>query len=402
MKITAFETVQLGEFPNLLWLRIHTDQGLVGLGETFYAASTVASYIHEVLAEKLIGADPLRIDRISRQISHDYAIGTGSTGVEIRAASAVDIALWDILGKLTGQPIHQLLGGLSRDRIRIYNTCGGYHYGRRAAGKMEDKFGIKEAPPGPYDDLNAFMNRADDLAESLLSEGITAMKIWPFDWAAEANGGNDISPAELDKAIEPFRKIRKQVGRRMDIMVELHSLWNLPTAKKIFAALEEFEPFWFEDPVKMTNLDAIEQLARFTRVPICASETLAGRIVFKDLMARNAAGVIMPDLGWVGGIGEAKKIATMAEAHHLPVAPHDCVGPIVLTSSIHLALNAPNALIQETVRAYTSTWYKDIVTVMPVLKDGYAYPMTGPGLGTELLPDLHKRKDATVRWSKVT
>jgi len=173
-------------------------------------------------------------------------------------------------------------------------------------------------------------------------------------------------------------------------------------AKKIFSALEEFEPFWFEDPIKMTNLDGIEQLARFTRVPICASETLAGRIVFKDLMARNAAGVIMPDLGWVGGIGEAKKIATMAEAHHLPVAPHDCVGPIVLTSSLHLALNAPNALIQETVRAYTSTWYKDIVTVMPTIRDGYAYPMTGPGLGTELLPDLHKRKDAKVRWSKAS
>ena len=402
MKITAFETIQLGEFPNLLWLRIHTDQGVVGLGETFYAADTVATYIHEILAEKLIGADPRRIDKISRQISHDYTIGTGSTGVEIRAASAVDIALWDMLGRMTGQPIYQLLGGLSRDRIRIYNTCAGYHYVRHATGKIEEKFGLTAKSSGPYEDLDAFMNRADDLAESLLSEGITAMKIWPFDWAAEANAGIHISAAELDKAIEPFRKIRKRVGRKIDIMVELHSLWNLPTAKKIFAALEEFEPFWFEDPVKMTNLDAIEQLARFTRVPICASETLAGRIVFKDLMARNAAGVIMPDLGWVGGIGEAKKIATMAEAHHLPVAPHDCVGPVVLASSIHLALNAPNALIQETVRAYTSTWYRDIVTVMPTLKDGYAYPMTGPGLGTELLPDLHKRKDAKVRWSKAT
>ena len=401
MKITGLETVQLGDYPNLLWLRVHTDQGIVGLGETFYAAGTVASYIHEILAEKLLGQDPLRIDKISRQISHDYTIGTASTGVEIRAASAVDIALWDILGKLTGQPIHQLLGGLSRDRIRIYNTCAGYQYVRKATGKIEEKFGLNKKTTGPYEDLDAFMNRADELAESLLSEGITAMKIWPFDWAAEANAGIHISAAELNKAIEPFRKIRKQVGKKIDIMVELHSLWNLPTAKKIFSALEEFDPFWFEDPVKMTNLDAIEQLARFTRVPICASETLAGRIVFKELMARNAAGVIMPDLGWVGGVGEAKKIATMAEAHHLPVAPHDCTGPIVLISSIHLALNAPNALIQETVRAYTSTWYRDLVTVMPRLEGGYAYPMTGPGLGTELLPGIEKRKDATVIWSKV-
>jgi L-alanine-DL-glutamate epimerase-like enolase superfamily enzyme len=401
MKITALETIRLGDFPNLLWLRVHTDQGIVGLGETFYAAETVDTYVHEVLADKLLGADPLRIDKISRQISYDYPIGTASTGIEIRAASTVDIALWDILGKLTGQPIHQLLGGLSRDRIRIYNTCAGYHYVRKVQAKIEDTFGLSRKSSGPYEDLDAFLNRADDLAESLLSEGITAMKIWPFDWAAHANGGLYISAAELDKAIEPFRKIRKRVGRKIDIMVELHSLWNLPTAKRIFAALEEFDPFWYEDPVKMTNLDAVEQLARFTRVPVCASETLASRIVFKDLMARNAAGVIMPDLGWVGGISEAKKIATMAEAHLLPVAPHDCTGPIVLISSIHLALNAPNALIQETVRAYLATWYRDIVTVMPDIRDGYAYPMQGPGLGTELLPGLERRKDATVRWSKL-
>ena len=400
MKITAFETIQLGEFPNLLWLRIHTDQGLVGLGETFYAADTVATYIHEILAEKLLGADPLRIDKISRQISHDYTIGTGSTGVEIRAASTVDIALWDILGRLTVQPVYQLLGGLSRDRIRIYNTCAGYHYVRHATGKIEEKFGLNAKSTGPYEDLDAFMNRADDLAESLLSEGITAMKIWPFDWAAEANAGNYISAAELDKAVEPFRKIRKRVGRKIDIMVELHSLWNLPTVKKIFTALEEFEPFWFEDPVKMTNLDAIEQLARFTRVPICASETLAGRIVFKDLMARNAAGVIMPDLGWVGGIGEAKKIATMAEAHHLPVAPHDATGPVTLIAGNHIVMNAPNGLIQEIVRSYYASWYRDIVTEMPKLENGIMYPLTGPGLGTALQPEMLKRKDAKLRTTK--
>ncbi|MSP47954.1 MAG: mandelate racemase/muconate lactonizing enzyme family protein [Alphaproteobacteria bacterium] len=400
MKITALETIQLGEFPNLMWLRVHTDQGLVGLGETFFAPGTVANYIHEVAAHKLLGADPRRIDRISRMLAVDYYVGIGATGVETRAASAVDIALWDILGQMTNQPIHQLLGGLSRDRIRIYNTCAGYQYVRKATGQLAENFGLNKKSDGPYEDLDAFLNRADELAESLLSEGITAMKIWPFDWAAEANGGLHISPSEMDTALEPFRKIRKRVGNKIDIMVELHSLWNLTTAKRIFVALEEFDPYWYEDPVKMSNLDAVEQLARFTRVPICASETLASRYAYRDLMARNAAGIIMPDLGWVGGISEAKKIATMAEAHHLPVAPHDCTGPIVLVSSVHLSLNAPNALIQETVRAYTSGWYNELVTDLPRIEKGYAYPMTGPGLGTKLLPGLDKRKDATVRWSK--
>jgi galactonate dehydratase len=400
MKITALETIQLGEFPNLLWLRVHTDQGLVGLGETFYAPGAIATFIHEIASHKLLGADPRQIDRISRTLAVDYYLGVGSTGVETRAASAVDIALWDILGQMTGQPIHQLLGGLSRDRIRIYNTCAGYQYVRKATGQMAENFGLNRKSDGPYEDLDAFLNRADELAESLLSEGITAMKIWPFDWAAEANQGLHISAAELDKALEPFRKIRKRVGKRIDIMVELHSLWNLTTAKRIFAALEEFDPYWYEDPVKMANLDAVEQLARYTRVPICASETLASRFAYRDLMARNAAGIIMPDLGWVGGVSEAKKIATMAEAHHLPVAPHDCTGPVVLISSVHLSLNAPNALIQETVRAYTSGWYNELVTDLPRIEKGYAYPMTGPGLGTRLLPGIDKRKDALVRWSK--
>jgi len=402
MKITGLETIQLGEFSNLMWVRVHTDEGPIGLGETFYAPLTVANFIHEIVAPKLLGTDPRKIDKVSRLLAVDYPLGMGATGVEMRAASAIDIALWDILGQITGQPIHQLLGGASRDRIRIYNTCAGYHYVRNnSAVDLNDKFGLTRKSKGPYEDLDAFLNNADELAHSLLSEGITAMKIWPFDYAAEANGGLHISPQELDTALEPFRKIRKAVGNKIDIMVELHSLWNLTTAKRIFSALEEFDPYWFEDPVRMTNLDAVEELARYTRVPICASETIATRFQYRDLMARNAAGIIMPDLGWVGGISEAKKIATMAEAHHLPVAPHDCTGPIVLISSIHLGINAPNALIQETVRAYTSTWYRDLVTVMPKLENGYAYPMEGPGLGTALQPGLESRADATVRWSKV-
>ena len=131
------------------------------------------------------------------------------------------------------------------------------------------------------------------------------------------------------------------------------------------AALEEFDPYWFEDPVKMTNMDALAQLARSTRVPICASETLAGRPAFLEMMQKQAAGIVMLDLSWVGGLSEAKKIATMAEAFHLPVAPHDCTGPVVFIASCHLSLNAPNALIQESVRAYYTGWYRELVTELP-------------------------------------
>jgi galactonate dehydratase len=398
MRISAIETIQLAEFPNLLWVQVHTDQGLVGLGETFFGPDAVAAYIHESAAPRLLGDDPLAIDRHSRTLLTCY-LGFSSSGAELRGASAIDIALWDLFGQAASQPIHQLLGGLSRPRIRIYNTCAGYRYVRKNVGQLTDNWGLGQAE-GPYEDLDAFLNRADELAHSLLEQGITGMKIWPFDFAAEGSGGLYISPGELDKALEPFRKIRGAVGDRMDVMVELHSLWNLPTAKRIFSALEEFEPFWFEDPIKMNNADALADLAASTEVPICASETLSTRFAFRELLEKQAVGVVMLDLSWVGGLSEARKIAAMAETYHLPVAPHDCTGPVVLTASVHLSLNATNALIQETVRAFTNGWYRELVTDLPEIKDGHVYPMAGPGLGTRLHPDVLRRKDAVIRRSR--
>jgi L-alanine-DL-glutamate epimerase-like enolase superfamily enzyme len=225
------------------------------------------------------------------------------------------------------------------------------------------------------------------------------MKIWPFDFAAERWGGHYISAEELDQALEPFRKIRSAVGDKMDIMVELHTLWDLPTAKRIFRALEEFEPFWFEDPIKMTSADDLAELAASTHVPICASETLATRSAFRALLERDAVGVVMLDLSWVGGLSEARKIAAMAETYHLPVAPHDCTGPVVYTASVHLSLNATNALIQESVRAFYTGWYRELVTELPRIENGFVYPMAGAGLGTRLQPDVVKRRDATIRRS---
>ena len=396
MKISALQTIRLAEFPNLLWVQLETDEGLTGLGETFFRPEPVEAYLHATVAPQLLGQDPSRIDGISRRLMNDYLDFSGS-GAEMRAASAVDIALWDLFGQATGLPIHQLLGGLTRDRIRTYNTCAGTRYVRAAGGQATGNWGL--GGEGPYEDLDAFLHRADELALSLLEDGITGMKIWPFDLAAERWDGLTIAPDELAQALRPFERIRAAVGNRMDVMVEFHSLWNLPTAKRICHALEDFEPFWFEDPIKMTNLDALADLAASTHVPICASETLAGRPAFRELMAKEAAGIVMLDLSWCGGLSEAKKIATMAEAHQLPVAPHDCTGPVVFAASCHLSLNAPNALVQESVRAFYGGWYRELVTEVPRIDAGFILPLTGAGLGTRLLPDVLQRKDATLRRS---
>ncbi|MHA1547501.1 MAG: mandelate racemase/muconate lactonizing enzyme family protein [Alphaproteobacteria bacterium] len=386
MRIEKIETIRIEERPNLIWVQVHADDGMVGLGETFMIPTAVEAYLHDHLAPMVIGRDPLQIDLLASDLT-GY-LGFRSTGVETRGNSAFDIALWDLFGKVTGQPIAQLLGGFSRSEIRTYNTCAGSEYIRDTAGQTTANYGLDG--DNDHDDLNAFLHRADELAISLLEEGITAMKIWPFDHAAERTRGQYISPDDLRSALQPFEKIRNAVGDRMDILVEFHSMWQLLPAMEIARALAPFKTFWHEDPIKMDSLASLKRYAEASTAPICASETLGTRWAFRDLLETGVAGIVMLDISWCGGLSEARKIAAMAEAWHLPIAPHDCTGPVVLGASTHLSLNAPNALVQESVRAFYHTWYRDLVTALPEVSDGMITVPPGPGLGMDLHPDLDR------------
>jgi L-alanine-DL-glutamate epimerase-like enolase superfamily enzyme len=396
MKITAIETLYTREFENVLWVRVHTDAGIVGLGETFYGAGSVSAHIHDTLAARLIGKDPFRIEGLHKDLVN-LPMAQSSTGAEYRAASAIDIALWDFWGRATNQPVHQLLGGLCRDKLRIYNTCAGYQYVRNRAIRPVDTWNL--GGDGPYEDLNAFMTDAGALAENLLESGIDAMKIWPFDPAAMEMGGIDISSAQLKTALQPFELIRKRVGDKMDIMVEFHSLWNLTAAKRIARALEPYQPTWFEDPIRMNSSQALCEYARSTPVPVCASETLGSRWPYKEMLDKDAIGIVMVDLCWTGGLTEGRKIASLGETYHKPFAPHDCIGPVGFAAAVHLSFSQPNTLIQESVRAFHTGWYKELVTATPTIRDGYVYPMEGPGLGLDLRPDVFERSDLVVRRS---
>ncbi len=393
MKIQKIETIRIAEHGNICWVEVHTDAGVTGLGETFFGAEAVEAYIHETAAPLLIGRDPLQIEAISRALT-GY-LGFASTGVEMRGNSAIDIALWDIFGKVSNQPIAQLLGGFTRSEIRTYNTCAGTSY-MQEGGQTVANYGLSGGR-NQYADLEAFLNRADDLAEELLSEGITAMKIWPFDVAAEKSRGQYISGADLKEALSPFEKIRKRVGDKMDVMVEFHSMWQLTPAIQIARALAPYNTFWHEDPIRMDSLGDLKRYSEASMAPVCASETLATRWRFRDLLMADAAGIVMLDLSWCGGLTEAKAIASMAEAWHLPVAPHDCTGPVVLCASTHLSLNAPNALVQESVRAFHRTWYGDLVTQLPPISNGKITVPPGAGLGMELHPELDRRFKTTRR-----
>jgi galactonate dehydratase len=397
VKITEIRTYRLDEFANVLWVHVVTDAGVVGLGETFYGAGAVEAHIHDTLAQRLLGQNPLNIEALHKEMV-SLPMAQSSTGAEYRAASAIDIALWDIFGKVCDLPVHQMLGGLCWDKIRVYNTCAGYRYVRTNNIKPVANWNAGTSE-GPYEDLDGFMNRPAQLAENLLESGIDAMKIWPFDPMAAETRGQYITSRQLKKALKPFEEIRRAVGDEMDIMVEFHSQWNLPTAKMIAQELEPYSPLWFEDPIRMNSPQALAEFAASTNVWTCASETLGSRWPYKDMLERDAAHVVMVDLCWTGGLTEGRKIAALAETWHRPFAPHDCIGPVGFAAAIHMSFSQPNTLIQESVRAFYKGWYTELVTAVPRIEKGFVYPMEGPGLGVELLPNVFTRSDLSTRHS---
>lgn len=396
--ITCIRTVRLPERPKLIWVEIETDEGLVGLGETFRGAQTVEAAIHELIAPGLIGRDSRQIEAIALELSNPY-VGYHSASAEIRAASAIDIALWDIKGQRHGIPIHEALGGACRERIPVYNTCAGYDFNTRQGARRQ--IADSDRAQGPYDDQLAFSRDAGALAISLVEEGYTAMKIWPFDRYARQAGANTISLAQVKEGLQAFRQVRAAVGDRIEIMCELHSLWDSAAALRICQALEPFEPYWVEDPLcKMDDAQALADLRSRTRVPICASETLGGSVAYRDLLAAGSLDYLMLDLVWCGGFTEARKIAALAQAYNKPLAPHDCTGPVALLAGLHLGLHAPTAVWQEVVRASLSTWYGELVTQLPVIRQGSAEAPTAPGLGTALRAEVKQRSDTVVRQTR--
>jgi galactonate dehydratase len=265
--------------------------------------------------------------------------------------------------------VYQLLGGASRESIRTYNTC--------------------------YDHID-FLTEPVRLAGELAKSGIHSMKIWPFDPVAKETGGQYITADQMRRGIEPLRLIREEFGDSMDVAMEFHGYWNLPCAIRIAQAMEPYAPLWLEEMLPQDNLAAYRELAATTSLPLCLSERLMTRYGFRELMENQAARIIMPDLCWCGGLSEAKKIATMAETYYLPVAPHNCGGPVLHAASLHLAANVTNLTILESVRRYYLEEYRGIVNGIVTPVEG-AFPLPpGPGLGVELCPDVMRRNDVQV------
>lgn len=397
--ITSFRTIRIAEHPKLLWVEIGTSDGITGLGETFRGAATVEAAIHGEIAPMLLGKDSRQIGRWAYELQNPY-VGYHSAGAETRAASAVDIALWDAAAKRQNVPVHEALGGAARDHIKVYNTCAGYSFNSQEGARRE--IGAGDTAIGPYDDQVTAERDPAALAESLVAEGYGAMKIWPFDRFATRSGSNRLNDDELAQGVAAFAVIRERVGNRIELMCELHSLWDAPTALRICKALEPYNICWVEDPItKMDDVATLADLRRRTSVPICASETLSGLVPYRDLLARDAVDYVMVDPGWCGGLTTGRKIAALAEAYARPLAPHDCTGPVALWAGLHLAFHAPTAVFQEVVRASLATWYGDIVDHLPLVEKGVIGLSQAPGLGASLLPKVFERKDVQVRESRL-
>ncbi|MCC7257122.1 MAG: mandelate racemase/muconate lactonizing enzyme family protein, partial [Gammaproteobacteria bacterium] len=353
------ETIRPGVQPNLCLVRLHTDTGLSGLGEAFYSAAAVELYLHTEVAPLLLGAVNPAPEAIGRLLT-PY-VGYQGGGVEQRGNGAIDMALWDLLGHQAGLPLVRLLGGPARNEVRIYNTCAGPEYVSSTNRQNSTNWGLPaDLRPAQYEDLQGFLTRPGKLARELADEGITGMKIWPFDIAAERTGGLDLSASELAAGVRIVEEIRSEVGWDMDLMIELHGLWNRRSATRIAEALSALRPYWIEDPLRPDAIDALAALRSDIDVPIATGETCCGRRGFLPLLQRDAVDFVTVDVGWTGGLTEAKKIADLADTFAVPVAPHDCTGPVSLALAAHLVCAQPNGVVQETTRAWLRTWYTEI------------------------------------------
>jgi L-alanine-DL-glutamate epimerase-like enolase superfamily enzyme len=363
---------------------VHTDSGLVGLGESFFGAGAAEAYIHESVAPILLGMNDPAPQHVATLL-RPY-VGYQGGGAEQRGNGAIDIALWDLMGQATGLPLARLIGGPIRDRIPTYNTCAGVRYVSTTTRQNSSNWGLGEE--GQYEDLYAFLHHPARLARELWDEGIRGMKIWPFDEAAEASNGTDITPRELAAALEIVAAIRSEVGFEMNLMIELHGLWTRTAAAKIARALTEYRPYWIEDPLRPDAANAVGALRAEIDVPIAMGETCSGRRGFLPLFQASAIDIATLDIGWTGGITEALKIASMADAFSIPVAPHDCSGPVSLAVATHVVCSQPNGLIQETARSFIRTWYADLAEGLPELQADEIMLPTTPGHGVRLRDDI--------------
>jgi L-alanine-DL-glutamate epimerase-like enolase superfamily enzyme len=381
LKITAIDAVRFRRdlriedtSPNWIWVRLHTDQGIVGLGESYPGDEAHLGALKE-MAPSILGKDATQIERLWQDVFYRISYQPWG-GAESRMLTAVNIAQWDILGKAAGLPVYKLLGGKAQERLMVYNTMNGWPVR-----------GMRDHDP-------------EKVTEFLLARGVKGIKIYPYDRgpvnAYARHGGTFISQAELKQSLDPVQRIRKAVGDEMEIAIDLSSKWNLPCSLQIAKSLEPYGIMFLEDAMLPDNLEAYATLARETPIPVCISERLATRFRFREMFEQRAVDVVMWDVTWCGGISEAKKISDMADTYKIPTAPHTGGGPILWIASLHVATALTNFFIIESVFHLYNDLYPHFVKDVPAPVKGYVTAPEAPGLGVELRDEALSKGDAAI------
>lgn len=359
MKITDIRTVVVNaQMRNWVFVKVETDNdGLYGWGEasTEWKTRAVVGAVED-LRPFLLGEDPTRIEHIYQKLYRQPFFRPGVIGMS--AISAIEQACWDIAGKLLGVPVYKLLGGAVRDRVRMYTHLGG--------GEMKAVYQSFDPEP------------VVELALEVIERGYTAVKV-VFVPISEPLMG----PPYAKKLRQLMERLRGAVGDEVDIMIDFHGRTWPATAIDYINAIAEFKPYFCEEPVPPENIDALAEVRAAVRVPIATGERLVTRHQFREVLEKRAAHVIQPDLCHCGGLLEAKKIAAMAEAYYVGVAPHNPLGPVANAAALHFALSTPNFLIQEDMLADVP-WRWDVVESSLRTEKGHWLPAERPGLGVEV------------------
>jgi len=352
MKVTDIKTFAVDCFrTNWVFVKVYTDEGIDGVGEATleYKEKALIGAV-EHIRDYLVGKDPRQIERHWHDIYRNAYWRGGA--VLMSALSAVETALWDILGKSLGVPVYQLLGGRANDKVRIYVN------GWFAGAKKPEEFAA--------------------CAKSAMERGVTALKWDPFGKAYLT-----LSNAELDNALACVAAVREAVGNRVDLLIEGHGRFDVPTGIRIAQELEQFRPMWFEEPVPPDNLEALKAVRDKSPVPISAGERLYTMKDYKDLFEMRAADYIQPDISHAGGIMELKKIAAVADTYYIPFAPHNPSGPVANAATLQLAACCPNFNILEIMYSDV-VWRADVTDESLHYENGYITIPDKPGLGIEL------------------
>lgn len=377
MKITSInpwlvkaEGTSWGEY---FFIEVETDEGVTGWGEitttTPIANRTVAHMIHH-LNDLLVGEDPSKIERIWNKTFRTFTY-MGSRGATCNAVSGIDIALWDIRGKVLGQPIYNLLGGAVRDDILLYCHPNGSKLKEQAT--CEEEIG------------------------AILESGHTALKFDPFPHLDNQSPRNDgyldggMSKQGEKIARDITARVRDITGPDIEILIDAHGRFNVPTAIRLCRALEEAGDIdWFEEPVPVESYKALRQVREKVNAQICVGERLHTRWEFVPIFEHELADYVMPDVTWTGGISELKKISTMAEAYYIPVSPHDASGPINVVAGSQVMMTVPNFY-----RVETSRWdlsrYNSLITEPLDNSGGRLHLTDKPGLGIEMDMDYLRK-----------